>query len=196
MFPKSNNTLTKLYLEPLFYLFKKNNSTIYLNSNTPFNLVLDIKTEANATYEVLKKQLEPFHSMHSSWESSKENQNLVKIHLSGNRPIKSVVSELKRHVTIDGRMDDLKKKYSSDLMPIISGKYSIFFGCSIFSKTPSKKKLEKFRKLADDIHKQNKLFRLWGIPEREDVWTLLLINGLDIISTDRIQKLSNFFKKI
>lgn len=193
--PKNNNTLTKLYLEPLFYFFQKNNSSIFKKGNAPVNLILDIKTEATATYEVLKKQLEPFYSMLSSWENSIEEKKPVKIYLSGNRPIKSVVSELNSYIVIDGRIEDLGKKYSSSKMPMISEKYSKIFGYSIFSKIPSKKKLEKFRNLATEIHNQNKLFRLWAIPEREDVWTLLLKNGLDIISTDRIQKLSEFLKK-
>ena len=194
-FPNSNNTLTKLYLEPLLYFFQKNNSSIFQNANATFNLILDIKTEANTTYKVLKKQLEPFHSMLSSWENSKAKKKPIKIHLSGNRPINSIVSEQKREVLLDGRIIDLKTKYSPELIPMISEKYSIIFGYSLFFKMPSEKKMEEFRQLADKVHNQNKLLRLWNIPEREDVWTLLFKNGLDIISTDRIQKLSTFLKK-
>ncbi len=194
-FRNCNNTLTKRYLEPLFYLFQKNNSSIFQKKNETFNLVLDIKTEAISTYEVLKKQLIPFYPMLSSWENQINFQRPIQIHLSGNRPINSVVSEGKRQVLLDGRIEDIKKKYPTEIMPMISDKYSKIFGCSLFSKIPSKKKLEKFRELANQIHSQDKLFRLWNIPENEDVWTLLLKNGLDLISTDRIQKLSCFLKK-
>lgn len=194
-FPKKNNTLTKLYLEPLFYFFQKNNSTIFQTTTTSFNLVLDIKTEAVATYEVLKKQIEPFQSMLSCIDNQIEKKNAVKILLSGNRPIKSVLSGSKKQLFLDGRIQDLDKKYSQSLIPIISENYSKVFGFSFFSKIPSEKELEIFRKISTEIHAQNKLFRLWNIPENEHVWTLLLKNGLDIISTDRINKLSSFLEK-
>ena len=194
-FPNYNNTLTKLYLEPLFYFFQKYNSSIFQNKNETFNLILDIKTEANTTYEVLKKHLKPFHSMLSSWENLNVEKKPINIHLSGNRPINSVVSEKKRYVLLDGRTENLDKNYSSELIPMISEKYSKIFGYSLFFKMPSEKKMEKFRQLADKIHNQNKLFRLWKIPENEHVWALLLNNGLDLISTDRIQRLNNFLRK-
>lgn len=194
-FLNNNNTLTKLYLEPLLHFFQKNDSLIFQNPTTSFNLLLDIKTEANPTYQILKKKLHPFHSMITNWENQNKKEKPIVIHLSGNRPIKSVVLEQNRAVVLDGRIEDLKKKYSAEIMPMISEKYSKVFGCSFFSKIPSPEKLEKFRELTDRTHAQNKLFRLWNIPEREDVWALLLKYGLDIISTDQIQKLSSFLKK-
>jgi len=42
-FPKNNNTLTKLYLEPLSYFFQKNNSTLFKNPKTTFNLRMRTK---------------------------------------------------------------------------------------------------------------------------------------------------------
>ncbi|MFK8008701.1 MAG: hypothetical protein AB8H03_20245 [Saprospiraceae bacterium] len=193
-FPKNNNTLTKLYLEPLFYFSQKNNSTIFNNKNTSFHLVLDIKTDAIATYEALKTYVQPFQSMLSTLAHQEEKKNPVKILLSGNRPIDSVVSEHKKTFFLDGRIQDLENNYSSILMPVISENYSKIFGYSFFSRIPSEKKINKFRKIANEIHAQNKQFRLWNIPENENVWTLLLKNGLDIISTDRINKLSTFLK--
>ena len=191
-FSNHNNTLTKLYLEPLFYLFQKNNFALFQNQKDTFNLVLDIKTDADKTYHVLKKQIKPFLSMLSTLENRIEKKKPVKIILSGNRPVNSVVSEKKKQLFLDGRIHDLEKNYSPNLMPIISEKYSNIFGYSFFSKIPSEKKITNFRKIANEIHTQNKLFRLWSIPENEHVWTMLLKNGLDIISTDRINKLSSF----
>jgi len=193
-FSNKKHTLTKLYLKPLSYFFQKNNPTIFQKQNVTFNLILDIKTEANATYQVLKKQLEPFHSMLSFGENQIEKDAAIKIILSGNRPIKSVAAEENRLMILDGRIGNLEKNYSTELMPMISENYYTVFGYSFFSKIPSEKKIENFRLLVDKIHAQNKLFRLWNIPENEHVWTLLLKNGLDIISTDKIDKLSSFLK--
>ncbi len=194
-FLNSNNTLTKQYLEPLFSIFQKNNHSIFQSTNTSFNLVLDIKTDAKATYEVLKKQLKPFQSMLINNVNQTEINYSIKIHLSGNRPIESVVFDQNRQVVLDGRIEDLAKNFSSNLMPMVSTKYSKIFGFSFFTKSFSENNLEKLRQLANQIHQQDKLFRLWNIPENKDVWTLLLKNGLDIISTNKIHKLSNFLIK-
>ncbi len=194
-FPTKNNTLTNLYLEPLFYFFENNNFSIFQKTNHTFNLVLDIKTDADKTYEVLKKQIEPFYTMLSNFENLLEKKNPVKILLSGNRPVNSVITAQKGRLFLDGRIQDLKQNHSPILMPMISENYSKIFGYSFFSKIPSKKKMNNFRKIVEEIHAQNKLFRLWNIPEKEHVWTLLLNNGLDIISTDQINKLSSFLNK-
>jgi len=130
--------------------------------------------------------------MLSNLENRIEKKKPIKILLSGNRPVNSLASDQKRSMFLDGRIHDLEKNYSPNLMPIISENYSKIFGYTFFSKIPTEKKMDHFRKIANEIHAQNKLFRLWNIPENEPVWTLLLKNELDIISTDRIEKLSSF----
>ena len=61
----------------------------------------------------------------------------------------------------------------------ISAQYETFTAenCEVkIFKIPTEKKMDHFRKIANEIHAQNKLFRLWNIPENEPVWTLLLKN--------------------
>ena len=88
LFKNKNRTLTKLYLEPLFKRYKENGNQIYPNYNNPIYLMIDIKNKSEATYELLKKQLEPYQEMLSSWENNEPSLKGVNIILSGSRPIK------------------------------------------------------------------------------------------------------------
>lgn len=63
LFPNHEKTLSKLYLEPLFKLQKLNNGSIYPNTERPLVLMVDIKTEAEATYQKLKNVLLPYKEM-------------------------------------------------------------------------------------------------------------------------------------
>ena len=193
-FPNYNKSLTNCYLKPLFEIIK-NKGSVFPKSKEPIYLILDIKTDAEQTYKAIKSTLLPFYPMLTHWEDGIEKSNSVSIILSGNRPIQTIKVEKKRWVTIDGRLEDIDKNYTPQLMPIISDKYSKVFGFSFFSKKPNAKQLNHIKDLSKQIHQQNKLFRLWGIPEQESIWKMLLDNGLDLISTDRIKKLNTFFNK-
>lgn len=192
IFPKKNNTLTNLYLSPLFDLYKKNNGFIYSGYSSPIFLFLDFKTDAIATYQCLEKTIQPFSSMLSHWTNDIANVNAISLVISGNRPIEFINSQNKRSVLIDGRLADLEKNYKASLMPFVSENYSKIFGRSFFSKMPSEKKLFQFQKIVRQIHTQQKQIRLWNIPENEMIWNTLLQNGLDIISSDKIKKLYDF----
>ncbi len=190
-FLNTNKTLTNCYLQPLFEIFKKNDS-IFPKLQKPICLILDIKTDPEKTYLKLKSTLQPFKSMLTSWENGRENPKGVSIILSGNRPLEMVLSENKRSVAIDGRLIDIGKDYPTSFMPMISDKYSKIFGWSFFSKKPSSSNLFQLQRYSNQIHKEDKLFRLWGIPEKATIWKSLLENGLDLISTDQIKNLKEF----
>lgn len=195
LFPNKNKTLTKLYLQPLFKILTAQNQLI---SNSPLpsiNLFIDVKSDANQTYKILKKQMSPLLPILSTWENGLEKKGKVQIILTGHRPMDLIQNEKQRMVLIDGRLDDLKKNIPNNLMKLISINYNKIFRKSIFRKFPSDKEFQNFRDLANQIHKQEKRIRLWNIPEKEKIWEALLANGLDMISTDKIEKLANYLRK-
>lgn len=193
---KDTKTLTTLYLEPLFNLQKLHNGKIYPGSNKPVTLMVDIKTEAEATYQKLKEKLVPFHEMLCSWNNMKAQKNAVKIIVSGNRPIQTILKEDSRLVQIDGRIEDLPCNYSNELMPMISDNYTKVFGYSFFKRSYLKsKQLQKIASITNKVHDQGKTIRLWNSPEKEKVWEQLIEQGVDIINTDKLQKLSNYLKR-
>lgn len=110
-------TLDKLYLNPLWDIFtnknneKRNPQTLYL--------LVDIKTDANETYHLLKEELSKYSQMFTSFTSNSKKEGFVTVIISGNRPIDLINNEPAKIVCVDGRPEDLKKDYSPFLISLI-----------------------------------------------------------------------------
>jgi Glycerophosphoryl diester phosphodiesterase family len=183
---RNAKVLEVLYLNPLDSLLKVNQGHIYLNSTTPFYLMIDCKTEAASTFQAIKDLLAKYLSLNCLSEDCG-----VKIFLSGNRPVIAMIKEGYSGIGIDGRPDDLGKGYTSEQMPVISDNYknwSSWNGKSILSE----KDLLGVKELAKRVHDEGKKFRLWAIPDNEIAWSALLEAGVDFINTDRLSELNLF----
>ena len=192
-FLKEIQSLSNLYLDPLFEIFKNNGGHIFPHHSKPIQLVIDFKTGANKTYRKLQEILIPYHSMLTRWENGFEIPGAITIVISGNRPVKRMAEKTNRWMCLDGRLEDIGKNYSPSLMPVISDKYSKVFGWNIFSKPPSQEKLLRLHAVSNNVHAEGKKLRLWGSPENELVWNALLEAGADIINTDSLSQLSTYF---
>lgn len=185
--PKSNTPLLKdLYLKPLQQILKKNQGRIYPDWNGTFLLMIDIKTEASRTYQVLKEQLKQFPEL--------LNNPYFKIFISGNRPFEEIRNEALRYVGIDGRPEDLGKDYSYNFMPVISDRFSAVCNWDGKGEIPASE-WQKIKNLADKVHLEGKKLRFWAIPDQANVWNTLLKAGVDFINTDKLSALSAFLNK-
>ncbi len=192
IFPNSQKTLSKMYLEPLLERYQSNDGKFFKNSNQPISLMIDIKNRRHQTYEALKKAIEPFHEMLSSWENNIACTRGVNIILSGKRPIRQVINETKRWVQLDGRLCDLGKHYDPELMPIVSGHYDDICNAPWLFRQCHHIKLKNISTIAKKVAAEGKKLRIWKTPENTDTWNALLDKGVDIINSDSLQLLSNF----
>jgi hypothetical protein len=179
-------SLEQLYFKPLDSLMKINNGFIYATEKKTFMLMIDIKTKGEEPYKELKKLL-------SKYEKLKCNSSNcpVKIFLSGERPIDTMIKEGYAGMGIDGRPDDVEKGYSAQMMPVISDTYKNWSTWN--GQSPLEEKdLQRIRELAQRIHSEGKKFRLWAIPDNELGWQALLDAGVDLINTDHLQQLNVF----
>ena len=187
-FTNSNKKFTTNYLDPLFAYFQKNGSIFNTdNAERPLTLVLDVKTDAAKTYQAILEVLKPYQSMLTYCKNNKEITNSVSILLSGHASYDIVNTQPQRWVQVDGRIPDLSKNYSASMMPTISEKYSKVVGWYPFSSVPNERQLEKIQSIADQVHAEGKLFRLWKIPENQDAVKLILESGVDIVSLDDLE---------
>lgn len=193
LFLNRENQLTPLYLNPLLELFNLNGGRIFPEYNQTIYLVIDFKTNANLTLAALQDVLEPYRDMLTRWKNGIEIPNAITIMITGNRPIEQLVKQKERWVCLDGRLEDIGKNFSPEIMPMISDKYSKIFGWSILSKTPSKEKLFQLNKVSNNTHAEGKKLRLWKSPENELVWDSILGAGVDVINTDSLERLSSYF---
>lgn len=194
LFPffRQGKTLETLYLKPLYDHIARNKGRVYSDYNQPVVLMIDIKINGNNTYRAMKKLLEKYRSILTSYENGKITERQVTVILSGSKPIDSVRSENKRLVFIDEDLKTISKSNNpSSVCPLASCHYSSLLSWDGYGSMPAKEKtkLVLFVKMA---HSQGKKVRLWASPEKEEVWRELLACGVDLINTDDLVSLRKF----
>jgi hypothetical protein len=186
-------TLKAAYLEPLLKIVKENNGQIYPGYEQPVYLMIDLKTAAAPTYNVLKKQLTDFQEMLVADKEGKLTKGAVRIFLSGNRPTQLVYNENVKWAGIDGRPEDIGKGYDASFMPVVSENHFKVVQWDGTGEIPSGER-QKLEKLIEKVHGEGKKLRLWASPDNENTWKTLLDAGVDLINTDQLEGLHNFLK--
>ncbi len=178
-------TLQQLYLNPLDSLLKQQ-SSIYLGHPDTFYLMIDCKTEAESTYLAIQLAMGVYPNLQCI-----SGKCPVKVFISGNRAMATMIQEGYRGIGIDGRPNDLGKDISAEQMPVISdhfSNWSLWRG----KVSPQSGDLARIRELAQRVHAEGKKLRLWAIPDNELAWSALLDAGVDLINTDRLTELHLF----
>jgi hypothetical protein len=194
LFLSKEKTLRQCYLEPLREVIGCNGGRVFPQGDLPLHLMIDIKTGAAATYERLKTYLEPYRQMLTSFENGVKTERAVTIFLSGNRPVEQILAEKSTFMCLDGRIEDLGKGIPSDLMPVVSERFSNIFGWEIFGQEHTENQWLTLQRLARLTHAEGKKLRLWASPEREEVWQKLLDAGCDLLNTDELERLRRFLQ--
>src|SRR5439155_569730 len=114
---KPERTLASLYLDPLAQRVRKNGGTVYPHG-PEFLLLIDVKSEADATYQQLKSVLTNYWDMLTRFTERTIRTNAVTIIISGNRPTELASRENTRVAAIDGRANDLDHNPPLPLIPL------------------------------------------------------------------------------
>jgi len=134
----------------------------------------------------LKELLSHYHGLNCS-----TNTFAVKIFVSGERPLATMMKEGYTGFGIDGRPEDIGKETAVDLMPVISDTYKNWSTWKAQT-PPEDKDLQRIKDLAKRVHAEGKKLRLWAIPDNESSWQELLNPGVDFINTDHLHELIIF----
>lgn len=182
-------SLEQLYFKPLDSLLAIHKGSVYPDTKATFFLMIDIKTNADATYSSLKKLLDRYPKLKCT-----SAECPVKIFLSGNRPVETILKEGYQGMALDGRPENLGQHFSTELMPVISDTY---YNWSKWNgkQPPAADDFTRIRELATRVHAEGKKLRLWATPDNEIAWRALLDAGVDLINTDRLKELNEFLKK-
>jgi hypothetical protein len=189
---KSERTLQKLYLEPLYQRFKQNSGKLFSN-NERLTLLIDIKNQGEQTYQLLSQQLEAYSEMLSFTRDGQHTSRQVTVIISGDRPIEAIKSSNPCYVGIDGRLTDLESDAPSWLYPLISDNWYRHFqyrGAGEFSSDER----NKLKKIVAQAHARGRRVRFWATPESESVWQELQLAGVDMIGTDELERLAKFLR--
>ena len=189
---KPDRTLKRFYLQPLRDRLQANHGHVYA-SDVEFTLMIDFKTAAEPTYLALQKSLEPFHDMVTSVRDGVVERRAVSIVLSGNRPIELVKQQSTRWVAIDGRPIDLDSDAPQHLIPWISDSWSNHFRWNGRGEMPANERT-KLQSLVDRAHARGCRIRFWAAPDQSECWSVLAAAGVDLINTDNLAGLAEFFR--
>jgi hypothetical protein len=183
----SAKTLERLYLGPLDSIQSKSEGWIYSDNHEPVLLLIDIKTSGIETFQQLLKTLVQY----EHYLTTPARRGAVQILISGNRPVDLILHDPNHLSSIDGRPEDIGKGFSSDVMPLIRENFNKVIKWKGTGTLPPEE-FRKLKELADKVHAENKKLRLWAIPDQENVWSVLLKAGVDLINTDRLPELNLF----
>lgn len=178
------NTLKRLYLEPLLKELKN-------NKNRKVRLLIDIKKNYKLSLQLLIKELSPLKKYLFTY---KDKNNPVIILISGERPAPSEYKNYPAYIFFD---DDLRLPYTPGewkrvgLVSLSFERYSSWNGKGPL---PEKDKTL-LTHVVDSVHQAGKEIRFWAAPDNENSWTVQMKLGVDLIGTDKIGQLAEFLEK-
>lgn len=189
---KPERTLQALYLDPLRDRVKANAGAAH-PGGPGFTLLIDLKSDAEPTYQVLRAVLAGYDGLFTRFTATSTTPGPVTVILSGDRPTATVAAEESRLCAIDGRLPDLTTDPppSVHLMPLVSQSWSPTFHYFEDGVLPEPDRA-KLRDLVALAHRQGRRLRFWGVPDQPFAWKELHDAGVDLINTDNLPGLRAF----
>lgn len=173
-------TLDSLYLFPLEKEIEQNGGRAYKNSKRQLILLIDLKTTARPTLDMLVRKLQHYPSIIHS--------KTVKIVISGNRPAPDQYSDYPSFIWFDGRPAEHYNKVVLKKVALISTAYPL----KGLGKSLTAEDENKIRSMIGKAHRLGKPFRFWGAPDNPETWKQMIAWKVDFINTDKVEELAEF----
>jgi len=168
-------TLKSLYLDPIQVAYD-----LKINNRKPFQLLIDIKTEAYSTMAKIEEAVAPYRQLYSARSGEPP---LVTFVISGNRPKVSDYTNYPDHIVFDYQSITEIDELPLDKIALISlsfGRFSDWNGKGRLIDSHQ----EKLEEVIAIAHSLGKPFRFWATPDSKTSWKALSELGVDYINTD------------
>ncbi len=191
-------TLESLYLDPLRARIEQNSGSVYEGSDESLTLLIDIKTDEEATYRALHEVLASYEDILTAYGENGAQQGPVTAIISGNRPRELMQAQEIRYAGYDGRMEDLGSDTPASFIPLISDNWTNVFTWTGEGEMPASERRE-LERIVSTAHENGQTVRFWASPDepgpaREAVWRVLNEVGVDHINTDDLAGLEAFLR--
>lgn len=190
---RGDRTLRSLYLDPLRKRVARNDGSVH-GDGKPLTLLIDIKSDATATYRALDRLLENYRDLFGGTQNGLHQPGPVVGIVSGNRDFATIRADPTRHVGIDGRLSDLGSDAPAHLMPLISDHWGRHFTWRGEGPIPAAERA-KLKATVEAAHAERRRLRFWATPDTPAVWNVLRKAGVDLINTDDLAGLSRFLRE-
>ena len=189
-------TLESLYLDPLDELVRQGGHSVYPGWDGSLQLLIDIKSEGEATYAAIEKELAEHPRLMTRFAKGKVTEGPVTAVISGNRPLATMQATDKRFGFYDGRSADLASGATAALMPLVSDNWTKLFTWQGVGPMPETERAE-LHAYVETAHSKGYRVRFWATPDqagpaRDAIWTELHNAGVDHINTDDLAALDAF----
>ncbi|GMR22730.1 MAG: hypothetical protein BMS9Abin37_1098 [Acidobacteriota bacterium] len=186
----AEETLTTMYLEPLRRRIERHGGRVF-RKGRPLILLIDIKSDGSETYRALRQVLTEYKDILGCMQDNRMTAGAITVVISGNRAIDRISVDKLRCAGIDGRLSDLDSRIPSHLMPLISDNWKEHFEWRGEGIMP-KEERTKLREIVRKAHRVGRMVRFWAAPDNAAVWDELYRAGVDLINSDRLDRLASF----
>jgi glycerophosphoryl diester phosphodiesterase len=195
---RSNRTLESLYLDPLMKMFKEG------KLKNPIQLLVDIKTDGQETYEALHIMLSRYQAMLKTYyKDGHIKDGPVSVRVSGHHPSKEfMMNQTVRYADYDGRWNDIEETTDTALVKEISINFKHHFKNSHFTEHYfvkhhgfNARDCEKLRNIVGMVHANGREIRFWNTPDNVEMYEELANAGVDFVNTDNPVKYNAFCQK-
>lgn len=189
---KPERTLQALYLDPLREYVKKNGGRVYPNG-PEFTLLIELKQDWRVSYPALRSVLTNYADMLVSFPAEVKQTNAITVIITGHRNETMFAGETVRYAALDGQLSDLDKNPPSLLVPWISENWKDHFRWNGAGAIPETE-MRKLQAIVNRAHKQSRRVRFWNAPDNPNFWQVMRVAGVDLINTDDLAGVENFFR--
>jgi len=200
---RPDRTLESLYLEPLRERVLANHGVGVYRQRMEFQLLIDVKGDANSTYAALEKRLhDPRYSfLFSVYAFGHVKKRAVTAVISGGRPKDVMLGQKFRLAFYDGRIkdqNDLGIGSDPRVTPLVSDSWTGLFTWTGDGPFPAEERA-KLHDLVKRAHAAGQRVRFWATPDaagpgRDALWKELVAAGVDHLNTDDLPGLANFLR--
>ena len=189
-------TLESLYLSPLEARAAMNHGPVIARHREPMQLLVDVKSEAEATYAALDRVLRRHPRLLTSWDAAGERPGAVTVVVSGNRDLPAMQAQEVRYAAYDGRLENLDGGLPATLVPLISANWSSVSTWTGAGPFPAADRA-RLHDIVERAHAAGRRVRFWETNDapgaaRRALWTQLLRAGVDHLNTDDLAGLRRF----
>lgn len=179
--PRPARTLQALYLDPLRERIRQRGG-VHRADERHFQLLVDVKTEAESTWAVLDRVLAEYDDIlrtHSPADTVVDRP--VSLVVSGNRARASMEQVPTRYAGYDGRIPDhLDDPAPPAFLPLVSQSLALM--------------QQPLDDVVEQAHASGRTVRFWNVPATTQTWSRLLAAGVDWINTDDLSGLAGFLR--